>query len=263
MTNQKDGNVILDDFAMTGRRAVVTGGGKGIGRGIALCLAEAGADVMVSARSTADIESVAAEIEGLGVRGFAHAADVTAPGDLERLGEAAVDKLGGVDLWVNNAGGLPDATARYLVRTPEDRWDAQVDLNLKAVWQGCVVAAGLMADGGGSIVNISSITAFGHQMKNGPYAASKAAVNSLTATLSVELAPAVRVNAVAPGPVLTDNFIDSTGYNEENRERFDKQMRIPLGRIGDARDIGAAVVFLASPAASWITGQVLKVDGGR
>lgn len=255
--------MILDDFSLAGRRAVVTGGGKGIGRGIALCLAEAGADVMVSARSADEIEAVAAEIEQTGVRGFAQVADVTAPGDLERLGEAAVDQLGGVDLWVNNAGGLPDATARYLVKTPEDRWDAQVDLNLKAVWQGCVVAAGLLKDGGGSIVNISSITAFGHQIKNGPYAASKAAVNSLTATLSVELAPTIRVNAVAPGPVLTDNFVDSTGYSEENKEQFDKAMRIPLGRIGNERDIGAAVVFLASPAAEWITGQVLKVDGGR
>lgn len=262
--NRRGFTVILDDFAMTGRRAVVTGGGKGIGRGIALCLAEAGADVMVSARSASEIESVAAEIQSLGVRGFAHAADVTAPGGLEGLGAAAMEELGGVDLWVNNAGGLPDATARYLVRTPEDRWDAQIDLNLKAVWQGCVVAAGLMKESeGGSIVNISSITAFGHQMKNGPYAASKAAVNSLTATLSVELAPNVRVNAVAPGPVLTDNFVESTGYSEENREQFEKQMRIPLGRIGNERDIGAAVLFLASPAASWITGQVLKVDGGR
>lgn len=254
---------ILESFALTGVRAVVTGSGKGIGRGIALCLAEAGADVVVSARSSDQIEAVAGEINALGRRGFAHTTDVTASGELEALGAAAADHLGGIDLWVNNAGGLPDATARYLVRTPEDRWDAQIDLNLKAVWKGCVVAAEhINAAGGGSIVNISSETASGPQRKNGPYGAAKAAVNSLTATLSAELAPAIRVNAVSPGPVLTDNFIDSTGYEGERKAAIDKAMRIPLGRIGADRDIAAAVVFLASPAASWLTGQVLSVNGG-
>lgn len=252
---------ILEQFALDGVRAVVTGGGKGIGRGIALCLAEAGADVVVSARSAADIDAVAAEIESLGRRGFAVAADVTGPGELAGLGTAAMDHLGAIDLWVNNAGGLPDATARYLTRTPEDRWDAQVDLNLKAVWQGCVVAAEHID--AGSIINISSETATGPQVKNGPYGASKAAVNSLTQTFAMELAPKIRVNAVSPGPVLTDNFVDSTGYEGERKEMIDKQMRIPLGRIGDARDIGAAAVFLASPAAEWITGQIVSVNGGR
>lgn len=252
---------ILDDFALDGVRAVVTGGGKGIGRGIALCLAEAGADVMVSARSQADIDAVASEITGLGRQGLAHAADVTGEGQLEALGQAATDQLGGIDLWVNNAGGLPDATPRYLTRTPDDRWDAQLDLNLKAVWKGCVVAAEHL-DGSGAIVNISSNSANGPQLKNGPYGASKAAVNSLTRTLSVELAPNVRVNAVSPGPVLTQNFVESVGYEGERKEMIDRTMRIPLGRIGNDRDIGGAVVFLASPAAAWITGQILHVTGG-
>lgn len=261
--------MILDDFRLTDVRAVVTGGGKGIGRGIALCLAEAGADVLVSARSTDQIDAVAAEITGLGRQGFAHATDVTAPGALEELGKVAADKLGGIDLWVNNAGGLPDATPRYLTRTPEDRWDAQINLNLKAVWQGCVVAAEHIgastraSDRFGSIVNISSETGTGAHPKNGPYAASKAAVNSLTRTLSMELAPAVRVNAVSPGPVLTDNFIESVGYEGERKAAIDKGMQIPLGRIGNDRDIAAAVVFLASPAANWITGQIFSVNGGR
>lgn len=254
---------ILEEFSLAGRRAVVTGGGKGIGRGIALCLAEAGADVVVSARSQDQIDAVAAEIQARGRRGHAHRTDVTAPGGLEALGTAAAAFLGGIDIWVNNAGGLPDATPRYLTRTPEENWDAQVDLNLKAVWQGCVVAAAHLADTGGSIINISSESSKGPQLKNGPYAASKAAVNSLTQTLSVELAPNVRVNAVSPGPVLTDNFVESTGYEGERRATIDKMMRIPLGRIGNDRDIAGAVVFLASPAASWITGQVLSVSGGR
>ena len=253
---------ILEDFSLAGRRAVVTGGGKGIGRGIALCLAEAGADVMVSARTDADVNAVAAEVTALGRNGFGHVADVTEAGQLEALAAAAVAKMGGLDIWVNNAGGLPDGTARYMTRTDPEQWQAQIDLNLTAVWEGCVAAAGHMNEGG-SIINISSGAARGGQVKNGPYAASKAAVNSLTATFSLELAPNVRVNAVSPGPVPTQNFIESVGYEGERKEMIDKQMRIPLERIGTERDIGGAVVFLASPAASWITGQILLVNGGR
>lgn len=254
---------ILDEFNLSGRRAVVTGGGKGIGRGIALCLAEAGADVMVTARTQSDVDAVAAEIEALGRVGAGHVTDVTEPGALAATADAAVDRLGGLDIWVNNAGGLPDGTPRYLTRTSRDQFAAQVDLNLTAVWEGCVAAAGHMSDDGGCIVNISSGAATGPQLKNGPYGASKAAANSLTQTLSVELAPAIRVNAVSPGPVPTENFVESTGYRGERKEMIDKQLRIPLGRLGTERDIGAAVVFLASPASSWITGQVLLVNGGR
>ncbi|NIP13539.1 MAG: SDR family NAD(P)-dependent oxidoreductase, partial [Pseudomonadales bacterium] len=126
-----------DAFRLDGQVAVVTGAGKGIGRGIALCLAEAGADVVVSSRTLSDVQGVAAEIEKLGRRSLAVAADVTSAEQLETLVVAAKE-LGGLDIWVSNAGGLPDATPRYLTRTPEDRWDAQIDLNLKAVWQGAV-----------------------------------------------------------------------------------------------------------------------------
>lgn len=253
---------ILEEFTLEGRRAVVTGGGKGIGRGIAICLAEAGADVVVSSRTQEDLAEVVEAIAGLGRRAVAHVADVTASGAQAELATAAVEHLGGLDLWVNNAGGLPDATARYLTRTDQEQWQAQIDLNLTAVWDGSVAAAAEMGDGG-SIVNISSGAAIGPQLKNGPYGATKAAVNSLTQTLSVELAPTIRVNAVAPGPVPTPNFVESTDYRGERIAVVDKQMRIPLGRMGTERDIGAAVVFLASPAASWITGEVLRVGGGR
>jgi len=158
--------------------------------------------------------------------------------------------------------GLPDATARYLTRTSESQWDAQVDLNLKAVWAGAVAAARAMAEGGGVIINVSSRTAHGPQVKNGPYAASKAAVNSLTETLSVELAPSIRVNAVAPGPVPTQNFFESTGVGPDQLEALEKSLRLPLQRLGTPDDIGAAVVYLASDAASWVTGQCLYVTGG-
>jgi 7-alpha-hydroxysteroid dehydrogenase len=184
-------------------------------------------------------------------------ADVTRSDQLEMIAQAA-ESLGRLGIWVNNAGGLPDATPRYLTRTPEDRWDAQIDLNLKSVWLGAVVAAAHMTEG--AIVNVSSRAARGPSRKNGPYAASKAAVNSLTETLSVELAPRIRVNAVAPGPVPTDNFNESTRFPEG--KPVEQLLGVPLGRLGTPEDIGHAVVFMASPGAAWITGQCLYVSGG-
>lgn len=254
---------ILDQFALTDRVAVVVGAGKGIGRAIALGLAEAGADVAVAARTAGDIDAVAAEIEARGRRAVAIPTDATDRSALENLADRASEALGPISIWVNNAGGIPDGQPRYLTRTPEENWDAQIDLNLKAVWQGAVVAAEAMAGEGGAIVNISSRAAQGPQLKNGPYGAAKAAVNSLTATLSRELAPTIRVNAVAPGPIPTENFDDCMGTDtEEKREALLKQMNIPLRRYGREEDIASATVFLASPASSWITGQCLFVTGG-
>ena len=253
---------VLDAFRLDGRVAVVTGGGKGIGRGIATSLAEAGADVVVAARNAEQIEEVAAAVRERGRRAVARVTDVTDPAQVDALARAARDELGGLSIWVNNAGGLPDATARYLTRTEEPHWDAQLDLNLKAVFTGCVTAAKHMDEDGGAIVNISSRTALGPQRKNGPYAASKAAVNSLTETLSVELAPRIRVNAVAPGPVPTQNFMESTKVDPAALDAMPKAIGVPLGRLGTPEDVGAAVVFMASPAASWITGQCLYVAGG-
>ena len=247
-------------FDLSGRVAVVTGAGKGIGRGIALCLARAGADVAVAARTGSDIESLAQEIRDLGRRSLAVVTDVTHTEQVERLAAQTIAALGPFNIWVSNAGGLPDATPRYLTRTPEDRWDAQLDLNLKSVWTSAVVAARHMSETGGTIINISSRAAHGPSLKNGPYAASKAAVNSLTSTLAWELAPRIRVNAVAPGPIPTENFNASTKFPEG--KPLEKLLNIPLGRLGTPDDIGNAVVFMASDAASWITGQCLYVTGG-
>lgn len=243
-------------FDLTGRLAVVTGAGKGIGRGIALQLAEAGADVIISSRTPSDLDSLAQTVNNLGRIATPVVADVTILEQLQQI-PAAADRP--IDIWVNNAGGLPDATPRYLTRTPSDRWDAQMDLNLKAVFTSTQVAAQHMDTG--SIINISSSASRARgSIKNGPYAASKAAVNSLTASFALELAPKIRVNAVAPGPVPTENFNDSTNFPEGTDVQ--KVMRVPLGRLGTPSDIGHAVVFMASDASSWITGQCLYVTGG-
>lgn len=256
---------ILDRFKLDGKTAVVTGAGKGIGRGIALCLAEAGADVVVAARSQTDIEQVAAEIRDRQRKALAIATDVTVAEQLEALSQAALQAFGHIDIWVNNAGGLPDGTPRWLTRTGVAEWDAQIDLNLKAVWMGCVEAARHMQNAGGTIINISSRAGkdMGPSPKNGPYAASKAAVNSLTATFARELAPKIRVNAIAPGPIPTENFVDSMNMHTPEREQeLQRYMALPLERWGTPEDIGAAVVYMAAPASSWVTGQVLYVTGG-
>jgi 7-alpha-hydroxysteroid dehydrogenase len=245
-------------FRLDGKRAVVTGAGKGIGRGIALEIARAGADLVISARTQSDLDSLAEEIESLGRQATKVVCDVTDSAQVQDLASQAAAG-GAVDIWVNNAGGLPDATPRYLTKTPEDRWDAQLDLNLKAVFICCQAAAGIMEEG--AIINISSSSAKAQgSLKNGPYGASKAAVNSLTQTFALELAPKIRVNAVAPGPVPTQNFNESTSFPEG--KPIEKLIGVPLARLGTPEDIGNAVVFMASPASSWITGQCLYVTGG-
>lgn len=247
-----------DPFRLDGKLAVVTGAGKGIGRGIARQLAAAGADVVISSRTQADLDSLAEEIEALGRKATKVVCDVTSSDQLNDLAAKAAAQ-GSIDVWVNNAGGLPDATPRYLTKTPEDRWDAQMDLNLKAVFLACQVAAEHMDEG--AIINISSSSAKAQgSLKNGPYGASKAAVNSLTQTFALELSPKIRVNAVAPGPVPTQNFNESTNFPDD--QPIEKLLRVPLGRLGTPDDIGNAVVFMASPASSWITGQCLYVTGG-
>lgn len=254
---------ILDRFRLDGQVAVVTGAGKGIGRAIAISLAEAGADVALGARTAADLEAVALHIRALGRRALAVPTDSTSMAALEALAERASSELGPITIWISNAGGIPDGTPRYLTKTSEESWDAMIDLNLKSVWMGAVVAAAHMKENGGVIINTSSRASYGPQVKNGPYGAAKAGVNSLTATLSRELAPKIRVNAVAPGPVPTENFDDCMGTDsEEKREQLREMIQIPLKRFGSEEDIAAAALYLASPAAGWVTGQCLFVTGG-
>ena len=254
---------ILERFALDGGVAVVTGAGRGIGEGIAIGLAEAGCDVVLTARREHEIEAVAERIRALGRRALAIPGDITDGDFVDRLAERSKAEMGKVTLWVSNAGGADDRTPRHLADMPDRQWDYQMDLNLRAVFTGARAAARVL-DEGGSIINISSGAALKPSPNNGPYAVAKAGVDSLTRTMSTELAPrGIRVNGVAPGPVPTEVFMEFFGAAEEDIPQLGKKLGIPLGRLGTPEDVANAVVFLASDAASWVTGQTLLVNGGN
>ena len=254
---------MLDRFALTDGVAVVTGAGRGIGEGIAVGLAEAGCDVVLTARREAEIEAVAERVRSLGRRALAIPGDITDGEFVDRLADQAKAEMGSVTLWVSNAGGADDRTPRHLADMPDRQWDYQMDLNLRAVFTGARAASRVLEEGG-SIINISSGAALKASPNNGPYAVAKAGVDSLTRTMSTELAPkGIRVNGVAPGPVPTEVFMEFFGASEEDLPGLGKKLGIPLGRLGTPEDVANAVVFLASPAASWVTGQTLLVNGGN
>jgi len=252
---------IMDQFRLDGQVAVVTGAGRGIGRVIALALAEAGADVAVAARRTAEIEAVADEIRALGRKAAAITTDMMDMAAIDNLAEETVRQLGKLTIWVNNAGGADDRTMRTFMDLPEYQWDYQLGLNLKAVWAGSVAAAKRMPEGS-SIINISSIAAFKPAPMNGPYGAAKAGVNSLTKTLATELAPKIRVNAIAPGPIPTEVFMEALKLTEEQLPGLVAMIQIPMKRMGKEEDICGAAVYLASPASAWVTGEIITVAGG-
>jgi 7-alpha-hydroxysteroid dehydrogenase len=251
-----------EDFRLDGQVAVVTGGGRGIGKGIALGLADCGADVVVIARRQADVDEVAAEIRGRGRRSLGLSADVmdwdTIPAALDRV----VAEFGRLDIMVNNAGGNLDRKMYALPDISLQKFDEQLHLNMKTKWWGSQQAAKRMTNGG-SIINIISIAAHRPSPGFGVYSAANLGMISMTRTLSVELAPKrITVNCIAPGIIVTDMLKETMNISEEQAHAvFDKS--IPLGRTGTPADCAAAAVFFASPAARWITGQYLDVAGGQ
>lgn len=247
-------------FRIDGQAVVVTGSGRGIGRGIAVGLAEAGADVVVTARRWADLERTAALVAAAGRRAEVVVGDIRDPGMAERLGDAALAAFGRLDAWVSNVGGSDEKTTRLLVDTPDEVWRAQIELNLTSAFQGARAAARRMT-AGGCIVNIASGAGMRGSPRTGPYAAAKAGLLNLTQTLALELAPAIRVNAVSPGQVPTEAFREVLGVGDEALAAL--AAATPLGRLGTPEDIAAAVLYLVSPAGSWVTGENLLVAGGR
>jgi len=245
--------------ALEGKKAVVTGGGTGIGRGIALELAAAGAAVSLSFNtSSSGAAQTAAEIKAIGGEVWTFAADLTQPGAGVEFVEAACAAMNGIDILVNNAGYSLERA--FLEVTPED-WDHVQNVNLRSTFFCAQAAARDMVEhGGGKIVFIGSVHGRASVPKFSIYAASKGGIDALTRQLAVELAPKhINVNAVIPGLIEVESYYQNFPWYD----RTASERQVPLGRVGFPVDIAAAVVFLASDRADFITGQSIVVDGGQ
>ncbi len=250
--------MILDRFRLTDRVAIVTGAGKGIGRGIALAFAEAGADVVCAARTPADLEETAKGVRERGRRALAVPTDVTKTEQLERLVAAALDEFGRLDQLVNNAGGTGPRPA---LDTSEAYFEAALRMNVTQAFLLSRLAVPKMVEtaGEGAIVNISSRSSDMVQTAFVAYGAGKAALNMMTRNLAAELAPKVRVNAISVGGIATD-ALQVVLTNEALKKQFDANT--PMRRPGTVEDVAACALYLASPAAAWVTGKIFQVDGG-
>jgi len=250
-------------FDLGNKVAIVTGAGRGIGKAIALGLVDAGADVVVCARTATDIEATAEEVKAKGRKALAVPTDVRAGDQVSNLVEKSVAEFGRIDILVNNAGGSFIADTMDL---SEGGWDAIVRENLKSVFL-CSKAVGkvMIDQKEGNIVNIASVAGITGYSLNAPYGAAKAGIINFTKTLAVELAPYnIRVNAIAPGVITSGGLLEllNMELGQASEKGEDLPLSVPLGRCGKPEDIAGGVIYLVSDASSYVTGQTLIIDGG-
>jgi|SRR5579864_606482 len=260
---------MLSDFDLSGQRALVTGAGRGIGKGVALALAEAGADVGVTALSEHNAQQVAREIsDRTGRRGFGWAADGTRVEPMQALAQTVLSQLGGLDILVNCIGdairgavSADQSATQHRVLTEAD-WHTVVDLNLTQAFVGChVFGPHFFGQQHGVVINISSFAALRPAPLMSAYAAAKAGLTRFTECVALEWAPHhVRVNAIAPGTFPDPEQMSQADWQHRQEEAA---RTIPLGRLGQTREVGLLAVYLGSPAAAYITGQTIAIDGGR
>jgi NAD(P)-dependent dehydrogenase (short-subunit alcohol dehydrogenase family) len=255
----------LPEFSLAGKVALITGGSRGIGEATAKVLARAGADVAVTSRKLPDLERVADDVRALGRRALAVECHVGRIEQLEPLVERVVSELGRIDILVNNAGTSFFAPA---IEMTEKAWDTVMNLDLKGLFFLSQAAARRMRDqgSGGSIVNISSVAGYKPQLLSGHYSIAKAAVVMATQVMAAEWAQfGIRANCIAPGAVETKLYgaiYDLLPKEQAEAQREQTRNRIPLRRVGEPEEIAMGVLYLASSASSYMTGQTFAIDGG-